>query len=72
MAAPLLKGSILRLIMDKGFGFIKGDDGQEYFFHRSAMKGGVEFESLQMNDKVSFFPSKGPKGSRAEQVSLEE
>ena len=47
-------GTIRTLRVDKGFGFIKGEAGQEYFFHQSAIYGegiadlregdGVEFE----------------------------
>lgn len=33
-------GIISRYFTDKGFGFIKGEDGKEYFFHRSTMIGG--------------------------------
>ena len=31
-----IKGTIKRLVSDKGFGFILADDGTEYFFHNSA------------------------------------
>jgi cold shock CspA family protein len=30
-----MHGIVVRLMADKGFGFIRGDDGTEYFFHRS-------------------------------------
>ena len=41
-----MKGTITRLVADKGFGFIKGEDGVDYFMHRSAVQGG-QFEELQ-------------------------
>ena len=28
----LLKGTIMKVLLPRGFGFIQGDDGQEYFF----------------------------------------
>jgi cold shock CspA family protein len=37
----MLKGTITQLI-DRGFGFIKTEDGKELFFHRSGIAG-VEF-----------------------------
>ena len=34
-----MTGTIRTLRVDKGFGFIKGETGQEYFFHQSAIYG---------------------------------
>ena len=34
-----MTGKIRTLRVDKGFGFIKGDGGNEYFFHQSAVYG---------------------------------
>ena len=31
----LQTGTVMTLLHEKGYGFIKGDDGIEYFFHRS-------------------------------------
>ena len=30
-------GTIKRMVNDKGFGFVAAADGQEYFFHQSAV-----------------------------------
>jgi len=62
-----LAGTVVRLIAEKGFGFLAGPDGTEYFFHRSAAR---EFDRLNAGDVVTFLPSEGPKGPRAEQVQL--
>jgi CspA family cold shock protein len=51
----------------KGYGFIKGDDDQEYFVHHSALGQGV---FLRDNDKVSFDPAEGEKGKQAQNVQL--
>ena len=51
----------------KGYGFIKGDDDQEYFVHHSALGQGV---FLRDNDKVSFDPADGEKGKQAQNVQL--
>jgi CspA family cold shock protein len=69
MAAPRLKGTVVRLVSDKGFGFIRGEDQKEYFFHRTSVRG--EFEALA-NSPVTFKPTSGPKGSRAEEVESAE
>jgi CspA family cold shock protein len=59
------QGTIKKL-MDKGFGFIKGDNG-ELFFHMSSLEG-VTFESLQEGQKVEYVETNGPKGPRAEAI----
>jgi cold shock CspA family protein len=61
-----LPGTIARLFIDKGFGFLKAADGVEYFFHRSAI---AEFLTLVEGDAVTFEPTIGPKGPRAESVA---
>ena len=40
------KGTIKRLVSDKGFGFIAAGDGNEYFFHQSACSG-IAFDDLR-------------------------
>ncbi len=62
-------GTIKRLVMDRGFGFLSGEDGKEYFFHRSSVEG--SFEGLQEGQKVSFdVESSAPKGPRASRVRV--
>jgi CspA family cold shock protein len=60
-----LTGTVVRLLEDKGFGFIRGADNVEYFFHRSAAP---EFDSLKAGASVVFLPTEAPKGPRAESV----
>lgn len=60
------QGTIKKLVSDKGFGFIAGDDG-ELFFHHSSVEGG-SFETLQEGQAVEFSKGRGPKGPRAEAV----
>ena len=61
-------GSIKRVIAEKGFGFISDGKGDEYFFHATSLVTG-EFADLAAGDRVSFTPTQGPKGPRAEGVS---
>ena len=59
------KGTIKRIVSEKGFGFVADESGQEYFFHRSACQ---SFDSLREGQPVTFQTGQGPKGPRAENV----
>jgi cold shock protein len=65
--AATQNGTIKRLVSEKGFGFVLGQDGREYFFHQSACVG-VRFDSLREGQSVTFEAGQGPKGPRAENV----
>ncbi len=62
-----MNGTIKRKMNDKGFGFVVGEDGNEYFFHQSACTG-TPFDSLREGQAVTFERGQGPKGPRAENV----
>jgi cold shock protein len=66
-----MNGTVSRVMIDKGFGFIKGDDGQEYFVHRSALRDGSVFENLRDGQPVTFDATRGDKGLRAENVRVQ-
>ena len=61
-------GTIKR-ITDRGFGFIATAEGTEYFFHQSACVG-TPFDALREGQPVSFTVGQGPKGPRAENVTV--
>lgn len=67
-----MTGYIVRVVVDKQFGFIKAADGNDYFFHKSDLDGFWEdlvtdFDGHR-NIKVTFEPTQGPKGLRAASV----
>lgn len=62
----MAQGTIKKLVSDKGFGFISGENG-ELFFHHSAVEGGA-FETLREGQPVEYTEGSGPKGPRAEAV----
>ena len=62
------KGTIRRLISDRGFGFIRTAEGADLFFHRSQLLG-VEYTSLREGQEVEFELGKGRDG-RAEAVKV--
>ena len=65
---PTNEGTIKR-ITEKGFGFIASAEGTEYFFHQSACAG-TPFDDLREGQAVSFTVGQGPKGPRAENVTV--
>ncbi len=67
----MAKGTIARL-MDRGFGFIKPEEGEDLFFHRNELEG-VEFNNLSEGQEVEFEKSQGRDGrSAAVKVRLTE
>jgi len=68
-ASGMPTGTIARLLIDKGFGFIRDEGGIEHFFHRSSVRGAV-FELLREGQRVEFTPEDSQKGPRAGDVRL--
>ncbi len=66
-SGPRSKGKIKKMVRDRGFGFIRGDDGKEVFFHRSGLNPG-EYDGLNEGDYVEYVVQEGPRGARAEHV----
>lgn len=65
-----MNGVVARIVREKGFGFIQGEDGEEYFFHKAETV--TAFNLITEGSKVSFEKDKGPKGLRAANVKLVE
>ena len=55
------KGTIRRLITDRGFGFIRTERGEDLFFHRNQLQG-VEYSSLREGQQVEFEVGHGRDG----------
>ena len=64
---PKSRGRIKKMVRDRGFGFIRGEDGKEVFFHRSGMAGS-DYDSVAEGDAVEYVIQEGPRGARAEHV----
>ena len=62
-----MKGTVKFFNNMKGFGFIAGEDGKEYFVHKSALAEGA---FIRENDKVSFEPAESDRGLQAQNVVL--
>jgi len=64
-----MKGKVKFFNASKGFGFIAGEDGQDYFVHQSGLNAGV---TLRENDSVEFEGAQGDRGLKAQNVRLAE
>lgn len=53
----------------KGYGFIESD-GRDFFVHFKEIRS-EGFKTLKEGDKVSFVPSKSPKGEIATSVQID-
>lgn len=60
-----MRGSIRSFLPDKGYGFIRGDDGRDYFFHASAFAGVDGGAGIIDAALVEFDERATPKGYRA-------
>ena len=63
-----MKGTLKFFNDMKGYGFIAGEDGKEYFVHQSGIQEGV---TLQENDSVTFDVEQGDRGPKAVNVNKE-
>jgi cold shock CspA family protein len=63
-------GTVVRVLPDKGFGFLADrDSGTEYFFHRSGVTRGT-FETMARGTTVTFEVEPSAKGPRACRVEV--
>ncbi|MBW2972687.1 cold shock domain-containing protein [Candidatus Woesearchaeota archaeon] len=63
-----MKGTVKFFNAMKGFGFITGADGKEYFVHQSALPEGL---NLNEGDAVTFDVEQGDKGPKAANVNMD-
>ena len=61
----MVEGTVKFFNAVKNWGFISGDDGKDYFVHRSGVEGGKD---LKEGDRVSFDVVEGDRGPKAENV----
>lgn len=62
-----MEGTVKFFNKRKGFGFINGDDGSDYFVHFTALPQGL---FLRENDRVAFDGEQGDRGLKASNVRL--
>ena len=63
----MISGTIKMWKEAEGWGFIEGDDGEDYFLNISNVRRG---QSIRINCRVKFDVNQGQRGSEAENVTL--
>ncbi len=61
-----MKGTVKFFNSEKEFGFITGEDGKEYFVHKTGLEEGV---TIDKDDSVTFEAEEGDKGMKAVKVA---
>ena len=64
----MAQGTVKWFSQEKGYGFIKPDDGGEDLFVHYTGIAGSGFRSLEEGARVSYGPARGRKGEQAENV----
>ena len=63
----MISGTVKNWDQVKGWGFIGGDDGCDYFLHISKVRTG---QTITLNCRVKFDVSEGQRGTEANNVTL--
>ncbi len=66
--APVVRGKVVRLIAEEGYGFIETSDGEELYFHRDNLAEN-NFDKLEAGSEVQFLEDIGGEGFQAKRVS---
>ena len=64
----MVKGTV-KFFGTKGYGFITGEDGNDYFVHFTDILA-EGFKTLTADQKVEFEPAQGEKGKKATKVTI--
>jgi len=48
-----MTGQIVRLVRERGFGFIRSENGQDVFFHRTELQE-ASFDALRGDEQVEY------------------
>ena len=64
-----MQGKIVLLVRDRGFGFIRTEDGREVFFHATGVMG-TSFDSLSEGQSVDFEVQPDPRSGKERAVDV--
>ncbi len=66
-SAKKVIGTVKMFNKEKGFGFIRTEDGEDVFFHYSALKMD-SYKTAETGEKVEFVIKESERGPRAEEI----
>jgi len=66
-----MTGTIVRIVAQRGFGFIQEPDGKELFFHASGVVGATPFVYLQEGQQVSYEKTRDDRGRGDRAVNVQ-
>lgn len=58
-----MTGTVIRVYLNKGYGFIRGGDGQSRFFHVSDVNPATAFDRMHDGQGVEFTPAENVTGT---------
>jgi CspA family cold shock protein len=64
-----LKGKVKKFFIDKGYGFVTGEDGKDVFFHVSTLRAAGIVE-LAENQAVEFTAQPSTKGLQVKTIKI--
>ena len=62
-----MKGTVKMFNKEKGYGFIRGEDGKDYFFHYSVLVMD-DYKTAEKGEAVEFEIQESDRGLRAKDV----
>ena len=65
------KGTVKEFDLTKGYGFITGEDNEDYFVHVSGLREYLKSKGLRAGQRVSFDVDFGMRGDKAINVRID-
>ena len=65
------KGTVKEFDVTKGYGFITGEDNEDYFVHVSGLREYLKSKGLRAGQRVSFDLDFGMRGDKAINVKID-
>ena len=65
------KGTVKEFDVTKGYGFITGEDNEDYFVHVSGLREYLKSKGLRAGQRLSFDVDFGMRGDKAINVRIE-
>ena len=66
----MIKGTVKEYDRSKGFGFISGEDGDDYFVHVSGLREQLKQRGLREGQQVLFDVDFGMRGDKAINIRI--